>query len=153
MKYRQMPPNRKARTYKPPAVRTRIIVKKIAGKSNRQIAREEGIDRETVGRILSDPEYRQILNVHRQEILALVPKAIAAYHAALDARKVTPERVRAASDVLHGTQVFVRKEQHDMTDDRFPYAKLTRGELIEEAKNIFGRTGIEIVDRDRNSKA
>lgn len=148
-----MPPKRKARTYKPPAVRTRIIIKKIAGKSNRQIAREEGIDRETVGRILSDPEYRQILNVHRQEILALVPKAIAAYHAALDARKVTPERVRAASDVLHGTQVFVKREQHDVMDGKFPYAKWTREELIKGAKEIFGRTGIEIVNRTRSDKA
>ena len=60
--------------YTPVPVRGRVLARHIAGASNRQIAAEEGIDRETVGRILSQHEVVQMFAQYQQRLLAIVPR-------------------------------------------------------------------------------
>ena len=93
--------------YTPVPVRGRVLARHIAGASNRQIAAEEGIDRETVGRILSQHEVVQMFAQYQHRLLAIVPKAIAAFEAALES---SGERLRlaAATKLLEGLQVFHR---------------------------------------------
>jgi len=42
-------------------VRSRIIARHIGGQSNREIAKEEGIDRDTVSRVLSQGEVVELM--------------------------------------------------------------------------------------------
>ena len=83
MKRAQMRPSGRRGSYKPEQVRTRVLAKKIAGKTNRQIAREERIDRHTVGRILGETKFREIANIHRQELLGLISESIKVLELAL----------------------------------------------------------------------
>jgi hypothetical protein len=103
-KSRRTPP-KKRKPYTPEPVRGRVIARHMTGQSNRQIASEEGIDRDTVGRILSNPEIAQLMAQYRSRLLLLVPKAISTYEQALDSED---ERVRAgaATKLLEGLQVF-----------------------------------------------
>ena len=55
-KRRQKPPPRKGPLYTPKAKQARILAASFAGKSQRQIAREVVVDRETVNRVLSQSE-------------------------------------------------------------------------------------------------
>ncbi len=92
-------------SYTPAPVRGRVIVRHVAGQSNREIAGKEGIDRGTVGRILSQPEITQMMEQYRSRLLMMVPKAISAYEQVLDS---DDERVKvaAATKLLEGLQVF-----------------------------------------------
>ena len=80
--------------YTPAPVRARVVTRHIGGESNRRIAAEESINRETVGRILSQPEVVQMIVQYRSRLLAMVPKAISVYGQVLDS---DDERVRAAA--------------------------------------------------------
>ena len=87
-----MQPRKRRGSYKPATVRTRVLAKKIAGKNDRAIAREEGIDRATVGRILSDSEYRDLVKAFRQDVVDLIPRAIKVYRIALDGLQAEPHK-------------------------------------------------------------
>jgi hypothetical protein len=103
-KSRQKPPKRR-QLYTPEPVRERVIARRMSGESNRQIAREEGIDRETVGRILSQPEVEQMKAQYQSRLLSLGAKAIGVYDEALssgDLRIATP----VATRVLEGVGVL-----------------------------------------------
>lgn len=103
-KSRQTRP-KKPQFYTPAPVRERVVARHVNGQSNRLIASEEAIDRETVARILTQPEVVQMIVQYRSRLLLMVPKAITAYENALDS---DDERVRAATatKVLEGLQVF-----------------------------------------------
>jgi hypothetical protein len=62
--------------YTPEPVRGRVLARHMNGESNREIARIEGIDRETVGRILSQQEVVNLIAQNQARLLSLVPKAI-----------------------------------------------------------------------------
>jgi hypothetical protein len=100
----QKPPKKRG-PYTPAPVRSRVIARHINGQSNRDIAIVEGIDRDTVGRILSQREVVQMIAQHQARLLRMVPKAIEVYDKALES---DDERVRvaAATKVLEGLQVF-----------------------------------------------
>jgi hypothetical protein len=68
-----MPQN--ATSLKPPAVKAAVALKRGEGKSKAQIAREMRIDRETVTRILADPEIHEALEASRSRCVAMLPKA------------------------------------------------------------------------------
>jgi hypothetical protein len=69
--------------YTPKPVQGRIITRHLTGQSNRRIAREEGIDRKTVDRILTQREVVEMIAQYRQRLLSLIPKAIDFYEDAL----------------------------------------------------------------------
>jgi len=81
-KHRQKPPKKRG-PYTPPPVQVRVVAKHLTGRSNCEIARQEGIDRGTVGRILSQTEVIQQIARYQAQLLNLVPEAINVYKLAL----------------------------------------------------------------------
>jgi hypothetical protein len=92
----QAHPKRKRILRTPEVVQNRAIAKKLQGKSNRAIAREEGVDHHTVGRIIEDSEFREIIKSYRSEILELVPLSLRLFKksvkAALGEEPIGPRR-------------------------------------------------------------
>ena len=86
-------------------VRGRVIARHVTGQSNRQIANEEKIDRDTVSRILTQREVVQMVAQYQSRLLKLVPKALGVYDQALasDDERV---RVATATRILEGLQVL-----------------------------------------------
>jgi len=68
-----MPQN--ATSSKPPAVKAAVALKRGEGKSKAQIAREMRIDRETVARILAEPEISEAVEASWLRCVAMLPKA------------------------------------------------------------------------------
>ena len=77
------PQKRQRRPYTPESTQTRILAKAIAGESNSEIARQEGLDRGTIRRILSRSEFQNIIQEHRQQVLELIPDSIRLFRKAL----------------------------------------------------------------------
>jgi hypothetical protein len=78
----------------PKPIRQRVVARHIQGESQRQIAREEGIDRGTVGRILSQTEVVERLAAFDADFLDMAPEAIRAIRGALTSED---ERIRTAA--------------------------------------------------------
>src|SRR2546423_12344019 len=88
------------------AQQLRVVTRRIAGESIRQIARTEDIDRATVANILSQPELKSVLDITNSDLHRLLPKAVKAIEANLEAYDS-----RTAIAVLKGMQVFKPKSQ------------------------------------------
>lgn len=73
---RGQPRPKKRGPYTPPPVQVRVVAGHVNDKSNREVARQEGIDRGTVGRILSQTEVIQQIARYQAQLLNLVPEAI-----------------------------------------------------------------------------
>jgi hypothetical protein len=82
-KSRQKPPKRR-RLYIPNPVTGRVAVRHIVSQSNRQIAREEGIDRGTVHRILGQEEVATLMVRYQAGLLQMLPKVSRVLDKALD---------------------------------------------------------------------
>jgi hypothetical protein len=110
--------NRKRGLYTPPAKQTRVIAASLAGKSNREISRQIGIKRDTVARILSQPEVQELIAQYRQQARGLVPLCLAGLAAKL---VTTKGKLRKGTDwrmlveILKGTQVLVPKLEEEVT--------------------------------------
>jgi len=130
---RQMPP-KKRRSYTPDPVRSRIIARHVSGQSNREIAKEEGIDRDTVSQVLSQDEVVEMMQSYRSRLLEMLPKAITVYQQLLNSKS---ERVRAtaATKLLEGLQVFpkggVWPEQTVPEQDRDQRKLVLLGQIME----------------------
>lgn len=100
-------PRKKRRSYTPDPVRSRIIAKHVGGHSNREIAKEEGVDRDTVSRVLSQDDAVEMMKGYRLQVLAMVPQAINVYEHLLNSKD---EKVRAAAatKILEGLQIFLK---------------------------------------------
>jgi len=115
-------------------VRSRIIARHIGGQSNREIAKEEGIDRDTVSRVLSQGEVVELMKSYRSRLLEMLPKAITVYKQLLSSKD---ERVRAAAatKLLEGLQVFpkggVWPEQTVPEQDHDNRKRLLLGQIVE----------------------
>jgi hypothetical protein len=96
-------------------VQGRVIVRRLAGQSKRRIAREEGVDRKTVGRILTRREVVEMIAQYQQRLLSMVPEAMDVYRDALSSGN---ERIRlmAATKVVEGTQVMPRGGSGQIAD-------------------------------------
>lgn len=77
-----MPQN--ATSTKPPAIKAKVIALYAEGQSKARIARKLGIDRETVTRILDEPEIKEAVEASRSRCIALLPKAEQAVERQLD---------------------------------------------------------------------
>jgi hypothetical protein len=104
IKSRQIRPKQRD-LYTPEPVRGRVITRHMSGESNRQIAIAESIDRETVGRILSQQEVVQMVAQYQARALRLVPKAIAAYEEVLGSDNLHL-KAAIATKLLEGLQVL-----------------------------------------------
>jgi len=93
--------------YTPKPVRTKVIADYIAGHSKRSIARKQGIDPKTVGRILTQREVLEMQAEYQQRLLNLVPAAIDVYERALlsDDERIC---ITVATKLIEGLQVMPR---------------------------------------------
>jgi len=123
-------------SYKPKATQNRILAAKLLGKSNREIAREEGIDPHTVGRILSETEYQALVKIHRGKTAQLLPKALLAYEQTLDG--YDPElRVRVATEVMKGTQTLVTRSDLEVRPAAETMRDIPDAELLDRAEQLI----------------
>jgi hypothetical protein len=102
----------------------------MAGQSQREIAREEGINRETVGRILSQPAFKAAIEQTQMALMDMRNDALASMRHNLKKRNV-----QATLGYFKGLQVFVSREKitHDGPVD----------ELLDRA-DVKGRSEQEI---------
>jgi hypothetical protein len=100
----QIEPTRRG-PYTPEPVQARVISRHLSGESKREIARVEGIGRDTVGRILSQQEVLETIARYQSRLLDMVPKAIAAYEEAL-ASDDLHLKAATATKLLEGTNVL-----------------------------------------------
>ncbi len=90
----------------------RILGRKMAGQSHRKIAREEGVSKNTVTRILSREEYQGLMAGYRSVVLEeLVPDAIRTLKHHLRKKSLT-----AGLRVLEGAQVLARGQKKDLIE-------------------------------------
>jgi hypothetical protein len=134
-KVRQIKPKSRG-LYTPEPVRGRVLVRHMSGASNREIARQEGIDRETVGRILSQQEVVSLIAQNQARLLSLVPKAIGVCEEALDSDDLRLATA-TATKLLENLQVPPEAEQRRQRILMF-------GEFTDELLNKCHRLGITI---------
>jgi hypothetical protein len=128
-KSRRTPPKPRG-LYTPEPVRGRVLVRHMNGQSKREIARVEGIDRETVGRILSQQEVVNQIAQNQARLLSLVPKAIKVCEEALDSDDLRLATA-TATKILEGMQVLGGIEQV------YEFAKKASPEADRERQRIL----------------
>jgi hypothetical protein len=145
----QIKPNRRG-LYTPEPVRGRVLVRHMNGASNREMARVEGIDRSTVGRILSQQEVVNLTAQNQSRLLNLVPRAIEVCEQALDS---DDERLATATatKILENLQVLGSLDRAiEIANQVSPEAEQRRqrilmfGEFTDELLNKCHRQGITI---------
>lgn len=114
-KSRQAQPKAR-RLYTPEPVQQRVVALHLSGQSNRQIASAENIDRETVGRILSQEEVLRLKAQARSQLLRLLPKAIDVYDQALSSGDPRIE-MAAATKILEAGGMLQPEDIFDTTPD------------------------------------
>ncbi len=110
--------SRRGGLYTPRAKQTRVIAASLAGKSKSQISREEGLKRDTVARILSQPEVEQLRESYRQQLLDLVPDSVGLLGDKLLTKAGKRRKSadwRMAIEILKGSQIFVSKSEQQLS--------------------------------------
>jgi len=142
-KLSQIKPKRRG-LYTPEPVRGRVLARHMNGASNREIARVERIDRETVGRILTQQEVVQVIAQSQARLLSLVPKAIAVCAQALDS---DDERLATATatKILESLQVLGRIDRTiDIANQVSPETKREQQRIL-----MLGRMMDVMLDKSR----
>jgi predicted transcriptional regulator len=123
---------RKGGLYTPLPKQNHVIAASLAGKNKSEISREVGIKRDTVARILSQPEVQELLAEYRQQARGLVPHCLAG----LEAKLITKAgKLRKSIDwrmmveVLKGTQVFIGKQEQEVHEKKDEFDGRSRKEL------------------------
>jgi hypothetical protein len=129
--------------YTPMAKQAAEMALGVAGESNVQIARKVGLNRETVTRILSQPECEALAGEYRSEILSrIVPLAIKSLEKLV--RKA--DRV-AVIQTLFGMKIFSQRHEMELNKGQLPernyadakikfYYQSGRWPTLEEAKQF-----------------
>lgn len=108
--------------YIPKTRQARVVGRALAGQSRRTIAREEGLHRDTVARILSQPEFQNIIESFRSQMVDLLPEVIRTYR-----HHLRHKDLAAARDMAHGLQVFRPKAEQVVTQRAdFPLDRPTK---------------------------
>ena len=141
--------NHKRGSYKSKIIQARVFAKRLAGKSIHRISKEEHITRETVARILSQPEYEQLMRETHDEIIALLPQCVAVLSEELRKRK--PERVRVALEILHGKQILVNREDRELHSRGTNLSELSTEQLYEVAGAVAARIQ-ELIKLERSAR-
>lgn len=136
--------------YTPEPVRGRVLVRHMNGQSKREIARVEGIDRETVSRVLSQQEFVNLVAQNQARLFSLVPKAIKVCEEALDSDDLRLATA-TATKFLEGMQVLGGIEQtYEFAKKASPEAEreqhriLMLGEMMDMALHKQQRFGVTL---------
>ena len=127
--------------YTPKPVQQRIIARYMSGQSNRQIASQEGMDRETVSRILSQEEVTELTAQYQSQLLSIVPKAIRVYEEALESDDFCLA-FAAATKLMEGMRVlgngFVEQppEQPDRRQQKLQFLGLMLEMMLEKNREF-----------------
>ena len=109
----QTAPPKKRGSYKSPSLKDKAAQLKICGLSNRAVARELGVRRQTIPSMLEDSEF---WNTYRRKLRDRVPKALGRMDKALK-NKDDFLGFKAAAWVLEHTQVGVPKSEQAATTE------------------------------------
>src|SRR5436309_15410874 len=101
-------PDIKRSLYTPQPVQNRVIERHLEGASNREVDTAEGIDRETVTRILSQKELVELRAAHQSRLEGLVSKALDVYEETLGS-KDAQLAAATATKILEGTGVMDKR--------------------------------------------
>jgi hypothetical protein len=124
-------------TNKSPQSQQAVIAKRLRGDSKRQIARDLGMGRNTVDRILSESQVEAAVAQGRTQLVELVPRAIQVIAKAIDdglaAKDVPKSALEAAILVVKGSGAYEERSRTRgdvyIHDD---YAKADREQLESE---------------------
>jgi hypothetical protein len=133
-------------THKSAPVQQAVIAKRLQGESKRQIARDLGMGRNTVDRILSESQIEAAVAQGRSRLVELVPKAIQliglAIEQGLEADEVPRNALDAAINVVKGSGTYEERSRtrgdvyvHD------EYAKADRAELESQLRDRLQAIG------------
>jgi hypothetical protein len=89
-----------------------VLALHLAGKAYRQISKELHMNTDTITRILSQPEVRELKEQYRQRVLDQVPIVLERIKGKLRSSKVD---WRLLVDLLRGTQILVNKVEEEVT--------------------------------------
>jgi hypothetical protein len=123
-------------SYKSKPVQQRIVALHISGESNRKIAITEGIDRGTVGRIVSHGKLVQQIAQCQLRLFDLVPAAIREVESALSSADQRI-RMRAAIKVLEGIGVLNRGGIEQSIENASRASSATHGN--ERIRGVLGQ--------------
>lgn len=102
-------------TNKSPQAQQAVIAKRLHGDSKRQIARDLGMGRNTVDRILTESQVEAAVAQGRTQLVELVPKAIQLIHRAIDqglaAEEVPKSALEAAIHVVKGSGAYEERSR------------------------------------------
>ncbi len=121
------------KSYLPEVKRKRIIGRHVAGQSYRDIASAEGVNKETVGRVLNLPESKEELQrlsetyteQLQEELRALAPLALRAFRDAIIAGDTT-----AAWHALRGSGIAKYRDESKVQLSVDPYADWSQEDKI-----------------------
>ena len=102
--------------YTPQAVQVRVIERHLEGASNRKIAAEVGIDRETVPRILAQQELVELRAAHQSRLERLVSKALDVYEETLGSQDAHLAAA-TATKILEGSGILDKRGLQGTIDD------------------------------------
>ena len=105
---------RKRGSYIPVPKQLRVAVRYIAGETTREIAKNEQLSKNTVTKILRQPEIDRAMAVYRSELTELVPLALKGLKRRLN--EANPELIKAT---LQGVRLFSTstRVEHAKVDD------------------------------------
>ena len=122
----------KRKLYTSQAKQDRIVARKLAGQSDREVGKAESCHRRTVARVMSQAEVQARMLGYRQKLMELVPQAIEVYQG-----EVEDGNWLVAKSVLEGTQALIKK-QGVIIEEVEPFgAGRTEKELRYFARNGF----------------
>ena len=117
--------------YTPQPVQARVIARHLEGVSNRQIAREESLDRDTVTRILSQRELVEMRAEQQSHLQRLVSKALKVYEEVLDSDDAQLA-VATATKILEGAGVMDKRGLQGTIDDAIQREVMRKTPLLPE---------------------
>ena len=112
---------------KPESVKNKAAELHLAGMSARAIAKELGVDKDTVGTLVEDSE---VIKEYRRRLKTRIEPSLRALDKALGDNTRKDLRLKAALWTLENTQVGVTKEQHEVSEVKDEFAGRTRDELL-----------------------